>query len=115
MNIRDNKIVKVTSDYDAPVNKGNLCIKGRYGYDFIQSPKRKTAPIVKKGKEYVETTWDEALDIIAKRFGGIMEEHGPDSVGAFSSARCSNEENFLLSKLVRTVFKSNNVDCCARV
>lgn len=115
LNIRDGKVVKVTSDYDAPVNQGNLCIKGRYGYDFIHSSERITAPIVKKGKEYVETTWDEALDIIAKKFGEILEKHGPSALGAFSSARCSNEENFLLSKLVRTVFKSNNVDCCARV
>jgi len=115
LNIRDGRVVKVTSDYDAPVNKGNLCIKGRYGHDFIQSSERITSPIIKKGNEYVEATWDEALDLIAKKFGEILEKHGPDSVGAFSSARCSNEENFLLSKFVRTVFRSNNVDCCARV
>ncbi len=115
LNIRDKKVVKVTSDYDAPVNKGNLCIKGRYGYDFIHSSERITAPIIKKGNRYVESTWDEALDLIAKRFGEILEKHGPSSLGAFSSARCSNEENFLLAKLVRTGFKSNNIDCCARV
>ena len=65
--------------------------------------------------KYVEAAWDEALDLIAEKFGEILEKHGPSSIGAFSSARCSNEENFLLSKFVRTVFKSNNVDCCARV
>ncbi|GBE41195.1 MAG TPA: 2Fe-2S iron-sulfur cluster binding domain-containing protein [Nitrospirae bacterium] len=115
LNVRDDKVVKVTSDYDAPVNKGNLCIKGRYGYSFIHSSARLTSPIIKKDGKYVEATWDEAIDLIAKRFGELMEEHGPDSVGAFSSARCTNEENFLLSKFVRTVFKNNNVDCCARV
>ena len=115
LNVRDGKVVKVTSDFDGPVNQGNLCIKGRYGYDFIHSSERITAPIIKKGKEYVEATWDEALDLIAEKFGELLEQYGPSSVGAFSSARCSNEENFLLAKLVRTVFKSNNVDCCARV
>ncbi len=115
LNIRDGKVVKVTSDYEAPVNRGNLCIKGRYGYDFIHSSERITSPIIKKDGEYVESTWDEALDLIAKRFGEILEKYGPSALGAFSSARCSNEENFLLAKLVRTVFKSNNVDCCARV
>ena len=115
LNIRDDKVVKVTSDYDAPVNKGSLCIKGRYGYSFIHSSARLTAPIIKKDGKYIEATWDEAIDFIAKRFGELMEEHGSDSVGAFSSARCTNEENFLLSKFVRTVFKNNNVDCCARV
>jgi len=115
LNVRDNHVIKVTSDLDAPVNKGNLCIKGRYGYDFIHSSERVTAPIIKKGDKYVEASWDEALDLIAKRFGAILKKSGPTSIGAFSSARCSNEENYLLAKLVRTVFKSNNVDCCARV
>ncbi len=115
LNVRDNQVIKVTSDLDAPVNKGNLCIKGRYGYDFIHSSERITAPIIKKGDKYVEASWDEALDLIAKRFGAILKKSGPTSIGAFSSARCSNEENYLLAKLVRTVFKSNNVDCCARV
>ena len=115
LNVRDGKVVKVTSDYNAPVNQGNLCIKGRYGYDFIHSSERITSPIIKKDGKYVEATWDEALDLIAGRFGEILAQHGHSSLGAFSSARCTNEENYLLSKLVRTVFKSNNVDCCARV
>jgi len=115
LNVRDGKVVKVTSDYNAPVNQGNLCIKGRYGYDFIHSSERITSPIIKKDGKYVEATWDEALDLIARRFAEILAQHGPSSLGAFSSARCTNEENYLLSKLVRTVFKSNNVDCCARV
>jgi formate dehydrogenase alpha subunit len=115
LNVKKGEVVKITSDYDAPVNQGNLCIKGRYGYDFIHSTERLTTPIIKKDNKYVEATWDEALGLIAEKFGEILEKSGPSSIGAFSSARCSNEENFLLSKLVRTVFKSNNVDCCARV
>ena len=115
LNVKGNKIVKVTSDYDGPVNRGNLCIKGRYGYDFIHSPDRITKPLIRKGNKFVEASWDEALGLVTKKFQAILKKHGPDSCGAFSSSRCTNEENFLLSKFVRTVFRTNNVDNCARV
>ncbi len=115
LNIKDDKVVKVTSAYDAPVNKGNLCIKGRYGYDFIHSADRIKTPLIKKGGTFHEATWDEALDLIANKFTGLMEKYGNKSVGAFSSARCTNEENFLIAKFARTVFRNNNVDNCARV
>lgn len=115
LNVKDNKVVKVTSDYEAPVNHGNLCIKGRYGYDFIHSPDRITTPLIRKGKKFVEASWEEALALVAKKFEGIMKKHGANTVGAFSSSRCTNEENYLLAKFVRTVFKNNNVDNCARV
>jgi len=115
LNVKDGKIIKVTSAYDAPVNKGNLCIKGRYGYEFIQSPDRIRRPLIREGKTFREATWDEALDLVARRFRELIDKYGPDSVGAFSSARCTNEENYLLSKWVRAVVGSNNVDNCARV
>jgi formate dehydrogenase alpha subunit len=115
LNVKDGRIIKVTSAYDAPVNKGNLCIKGRYGYEFIQSPERIKTPLIKEGDKFREATWDEALDLIARRFRELIDRYGPDSVGAFSSARCTNEENYLLSKWVRAVVGSNNVDNCARV
>lgn len=115
LNTKNGKVVKVTSAYDAPVNKGNLCIKGRYGYEFIQSADRIKSPLIREGSTFREATWDEALDLIAKRFKELIEKYGPDSVGAFSSARCTNEENYLLSKWVRAVVGSNNVDNCARV
>lgn len=115
LNVKDGRVVKVTSDYDAPVNKGNLCIKGRYGYDFIHSKDRITTPLIKKKGKFVEATWDEALDLVASKFKGIIKEHGSNAVGAFSSSRCSNEENYLLAKFVRTSFRNNNVDNCARV
>jgi formate dehydrogenase alpha subunit len=115
LNVRDGRVVKVTSAYDAPVNQGNLCIKGRYGYDFIHSKERIKKPLIKKRGRFQEATWDEALDLIAKKFRELMKKHGNESVGAFSSARCTNEENFLLSKFTRTVFRNNNVDNCARV
>jgi formate dehydrogenase alpha subunit len=115
LNVKDNKVIKVTSDYSAPVNKGNLCIKGRYGYDFIQSEERIKTPLIKRDGAFHEATWDEALELIAEKFKELIREHGPHAVGAFSSSRCTNEENFLLQKLVRTTFGSNNVDNCARV
>lgn len=115
LNVKDGRIIKVSSAYDAPVNKGNLCIKGRYGYEFIQRADRIRAPLIRDGGTFKEATWDEALDLMARRFRGLIDRYGPDSVGAFSSARCTNEENYLLSKWVRAVVGSNNVDNCARV
>ncbi len=115
LNVKDNKVVKVTSAYDAPVNHGNLCIKGRYGYDFIHSDERITTPLIREGNRFREASWDEALELTANKFKALMKKYGNDTVGAFSSSRCTNEENFLLAKFVRTVFRTNNVDNCARV
>lgn len=115
LNVKDGKVVKITSAYDAPVNRGNLCIKGRYGYDFIHSFERIKNPLIRKGDRMHAVSWDEALEYVAQKFKAIIKKHGNNSVGAFSSSRCTNEENFLISKFVRTVFKSNNVDNCARV
>lgn len=115
LNVKDNKVVKVTSAFDAPVNKGNLCIKGRYGYEFIHSPERITTPLIKRKGVFHEASWDEALDLVAARFKSLIERYGPDKVGGFSSARGTNEENYLLSKWVRCAVGSNNVDNCARV
>ncbi len=115
LNVKDNKVVRVTSDYDSPVNKGNLCIKGRFGYEFIHHPDRLTTPLIRKGNKFHPVSWDEALDIVADKFKKLLIKYGPDAAGAFSSARCTNEENFLLAKWVRACFGSNNVDNCARV
>ena len=115
LNVKNDKVVRVTSDFEAPVNKGNLCIKGRYGYDFIHSKERLTTPLIREGESYREASWDEALTLVANKFNALIKEHGADKVGGFSSSRCSNEENYLLSKWVRCAVGSNNVDNCARV
>jgi formate dehydrogenase alpha subunit len=115
LNVKDNRVVGVTSDYDAPVNKGNLCIKGRYGYDFIHSDERIKTPLIRKDGNFHEATWDEALELIANKFKQLIDKYGADKVGAFSSSRCTNEENYLFSKWVRCAIGSNNVDNCARV
>ncbi len=115
LKVNKGEVIGVDSDYEAPVNMGNLCIKGRYGYDFIHHPDRITTPLIKEGDGYREAGWEEALGLIASRFNEIIKEHGPDTVGGFSSSRCTNEENYLLAKWVRTAVGSNNVDNCARV
>lgn len=115
LNVKNDRVIKVTSDFTAPVNHGNLCIKGRYGYDFIHHPDRIKTPLIKDGDGFREATWDEALNLVATRFKEIIAQHGADKVGGFSSSRCSNEENYLLAKWVRCAVGSNNVDNCARV
>jgi formate dehydrogenase alpha subunit len=115
LHVREGKVIKVSSDYEAPVNKGNLCIKGRYGYDFIHSEERLTTPLIKRDGVFHEATWDEALTLVAGKFKELIAKHGPEKVGGFSSSRCTNEENYLLAKWVRCAVGSNNVDNCARV
>jgi len=115
LHVKDNKVIKVSSDYEAPVNKGNLCIKGRYGYDFIHSDERIKTPLIKRDGVFQEATWDEALEHVANKFRELIDKYGPEKVGGFSSSRCTNEENYLLAKWVRCAVGSNNVDNCARV
>jgi formate dehydrogenase alpha subunit len=108
-------VVRVTSDLSAPVNHGNLCIKGRYGYDFIHHPDRIRTPLIREGNSFREAGWDEALTLVASKFRELVDTYGPEKVGGFSSSRCTNEENYLMAKWVRTAVGSNNVDNCARV
>jgi len=111
LGIRGNTIVNVRGDIENPVNKGNLCVKGRFGHDFINHPDRLTSPLVKKKGEFVETTWEEALDLVAAKFS----QHKGDKFAAISSARCTNEENYLVQKFARAVMGTNNIDHCARL
>ena len=114
LHVKDNKVVKVTA-VDSPPNNGSLCVKGRFGYDFISSPERLTTPLIKENGKHRAASWDEALDLVARRLTDIRDTHGPDSIGFLTSARVSNEENYLVQKLARAVVKTNNVDHCARL
>ncbi len=114
LNVADGKVVGVTANYDTPVNHGSLCVKGRFHTDMIDSPDRITTPLIKKDGAFVEATWDEALDLVARRLREIQAEHGADSVGVLSSARCTNEENYLLQRLTRAGLNTNSIDHCAR-
>ncbi|MEW6547005.1 MAG: formate dehydrogenase subunit alpha [Bacillota bacterium] len=100
---------------DGPTNEGLLCVKGRFGWDFLHSPDRLTRPLIREGDTFREATWDEALDLVARRLGEIKEKYGSDSLAGLCSAKCTNEENYLFQKLVRAVWGTNNVDHCARL
>ena len=116
LNVVNNKIVGVTTRDGVGVNKGRLCSKGRFGYTFIHSKDRLTRPLVRnKGGQFEETTWTYALIRVARELKRIKKESGPDSLAGLSSARCTNEENYLFQRLVRQVFGTNNVDHCARL
>lgn len=116
LNVLNGKIVKVTgnSEYGEP-NHGSLCVKGRFGMDFVNHPDRLTTPLIRKNGELEEATWDEAYDFITEKFTAIKEKNGADSIAGFSSARCTNEENYLFQKFMRAVIGTNNVDHCARL
>ncbi len=112
--VKDGKVIGALSNPESPVNGRQLCVKGRFGWDFVYNEKRLTTPLIKKDGKFVEASWDEAFDLIALLFNEIKEQYGPDSFAALSSARCTNEENYLVQKLTRAYMGSNNVDHCAR-
>ena len=112
--VKDNKVVGVEPLNIEP-NDGLLCVKGKYGYRFLNHPDRLRKPLIKRDGEFEEATWDEALSLIVSKMKNIKEKHGPDAFGSFSSARCTNEENYLMQKLFRAVIGTNNIDHCARL
>jgi predicted molibdopterin-dependent oxidoreductase YjgC len=115
LHIKDDFIYRVTSPFDSPSNRGNLCVKGRFGYDFVQSKDRLTKPLMRKNGELVPASWDEVMGLVASRLLEIRDKYGPDSIGFLVSAKCTNEENYLLQKVARGLIGTNNVDHCARL
>ncbi len=114
LNVADGRVIGVTANYDAPVNQGSLCVKGRFHADLVNSPDRITTPLIKRDGVFEEASWDEALDLVARRLLEIRAEHGNLAVGVLSSARCTNEENYLLQRLTRAGLNTNSIDHCAR-
>jgi formate dehydrogenase major subunit len=112
---RDDTIVQITPAHDAPVNRGHLCVKGRYGFGFNASPDRVTQPMIRDGGVWRPVSWSDAADHVAAGFRRIIDRHGPGAIGALGSARATNEDNYLVQRLARAVLGTNNVDCCARV
>ncbi|MGA2073445.1 MAG: formate dehydrogenase subunit alpha [Terriglobia bacterium] len=108
-----NRIVRVTAEPDATINGGNLCVKGHFGFEFVASKDRLTHPLIRKNGSFEKATWEEAIALVAKRLREIRDQHGPDAIAFSSSARCPNEENYLMQKLARTAGGTNNVDNCA--
>lgn len=110
-------IFRIEGRFDNEVNYGNLCVKGRFGYDFVHAPDRLLHPLGRATRDepLAEIGWNEALDRVASRLQQTRDEYGPDSIAILTSAKCTNEENYLLQKLARGVIGTNNVDHCARL
>ena len=115
LNVKDNQVLRVTSEKDLGINRGWTCVKGRFGFDYVHSPDRLKEPLIKKEGVFQSASWDEALDVVAEGLKKVKTEHGPDAIGVLVSAKCTNEENYLLQKLARAAIGTNNVDHCARL
>ena len=128
LHLKDDFVYKVTSPFDSVVNHGNLCVKGRFGYDFIYHQARVTTPMVRKTpqlpgqrtqafdrSEWREVSWDEALDYAADRLVEIYQRAGSDAMAVYCCAKATNEDNYLLQKMFRALFRTNNVDHCTRL
>jgi predicted molibdopterin-dependent oxidoreductase YjgC len=129
LHVKRNEVIRVSSKEDT-LNEGWLCVKGRFGYNFINHPDRLTKPLIRiapKEKSEVNSSliphppslfrkvsWDEALNYVAERLKDIKDKYGHDSIGGLASARCTNEENYLFQKFMRAVIGTNNIDHCAR-
>jgi formate dehydrogenase alpha subunit len=112
--IKNDRIVRVRGARTAP-NHGRLCVKGRFGWEFVASEERLTMPLIREGEAFREASWEEALELVAERFGRLRDEHGSEALAGLASAKCSNEENYVFQRFVREVFGTNSVDHCARL
>jgi formate dehydrogenase alpha subunit len=115
VNPKTNRIVRVTSEAGCVPNNGNLCVKGRFAMDFVGHEARLTRPLVKRDGKFEPVEWEEAIRIVAERLGKIKSESGPDSIAGLSSAKCTNEDNYVFQKFMRAAVGTNNVDHCARL
>ena len=111
----DGEIIGVLPANDHPVGAGSLCIKGWNAHSFVQHKDRLRTPLIRENGSFREASWDDALGLVAEKLGGVQSEYGPDSIGVLTSAKCTNEENYLLQKFARAVIGTNNVDHCARL
>ena len=111
LGVRDNEIVTAVGDAGSAANKGRLCVKGRFGFKFVNHPDRLKTPLVKRNGKFEEVEWDEALDLVAEKFS----QNKGERFAAIASAKCTNEENYVLQKFTRSVMGTNNIDHCARL
>ena len=128
LHVKGDYIFKVTSPFDGVVNQGNLCVKGRFGYDYIYHPRRITMPLVRKQAQkpgartqafdpsgWEQVSWEQALDLVADRLIEIYHRDGSDALATYLCAKATNEDNYLLQKVFRSLFRTNNIDHCARL
>jgi predicted molibdopterin-dependent oxidoreductase YjgC len=115
LEVLDGRIVNTLPSKTAPVNEGKLCIKGWNIHEFVQHPRRLQTPLLRQGDQLQACSWDNALDHAAAELKRIKETHGPDSIGFLCSAKCTNEDNYVMQKFARAAIGTNNVDHCARL
>ena len=115
VNVKGDQIYSIRAPYNAEVNQGHTCLKGRYAFRFYNHPDRLKYPMIRKNGQLERVSWEEAYDYIAERLMAIKEKYGPDAIAGISSARTTNEENYLMQKMIRAVIGTNNIDGCARV
>jgi len=113
--VKDNKVLSIDTPKDTEVNAGHTCLKGRYAFGFYNHKDRLTSPLIKKDDKFEKVTWEEAYSFIKNKLVQIKKNYGPDAIAGISSARCTNEENYVFQKMIRAVIGTNNVDCCARI
>ncbi len=111
---RDDRHILKVQPGSGPANDISTCVKGKFGWDYVNSADRLRTPLIREGNRFREATWDEALDLVARRFSEIKSTHGPDSIGVISSSKCTNEESYLMQKFARAVIGTNNIDNCSR-
>ena len=115
LEVLDGEVIGTLPQKDHAINEGAACIKGWNAHEFIHHEGRLKKPLLRKDGSLKEVSWEEALEEVATRLKKIKEESGPDSIGGLTSARCTNEENYLFQKWMRAVIGTNNVDHCARL
>jgi predicted molibdopterin-dependent oxidoreductase YjgC len=116
INVHGNEVIGVAPKSDHPVSQGKLCVKGWNGYSFVNHTDRLKSPMLRQEDGSLkEATWEEAIEYTSEELKRIIYEYGADSIGVLSSARCTNEENYLMTKFARAVLKTNNIDHCARL
>lgn len=115
LEVLDGEVLGTLPQKDHPVNEGKLCIKGWNAHEFIHNEGRLKKPLVRKDGFLEETSWEEAFDLVASRLLNIKEGSGPDGIAGLTSAKCTNEENYLFQKWMRAAVGTNNVDHCARL
>ncbi len=115
LQVLDGKLMGTLPAKEHPISQGGLCIKGWNAHAFVNHKDRLRSPLIRKNGELVEASWEEALTLVAEKLGTIKAESGADRIAFLSSAKCTNEENYLLQKFARAVIGTNNIDHCARL
>jgi formate dehydrogenase alpha subunit len=118
LEIENEKVVAVKGNFISDANEGNLCVKGRFGMEFINSPDRLKKPLIRRGGKnspLEEASWEEAVRFAADGLNKVKQQYGSEAIGGFASARATNEDNYVFQRLVRTVLNTNNIDHCARL